>query len=236
MHRCSIVKTSYTTLSITLRQWCVTIVFFLGIFSSPLVTARHWGRLPHVQLASFKKSQSLLQPKTTHHQHPLSEHNCVAVSNGNDRKPLVPRGGQALRFGAIENIAVAIVGIVSSCVRTCLPPIVGLVRAIASIYSVLPTDAIIAQLGIVYSFAGGYYPTLFATLQAAHQCGWQRVTAAIKDLSDEALHAIVAMEKTASKTRKNARERFTETTKVILATVDPIKVSKTLRGKDQGIE
>jgi hypothetical protein len=224
MNRFSLAKKNHVTLSITLRRWCVTIVLFLGVYSSPLVAARHWGRLTHVQLTSFEKNQSPFKPKASHRQHPLSEHHGISVSNGKERESLVPRGGQAVRFGTVEKTAAAIVGFVSTCVRTCLPPVVALVRAVASIYSVLPTDAIIAQAGIVYSFAGGYYPTLFATLQAAHQCGWQQVTAAIQDLSDEALNAITAMEQTALTTRKNAREIFTETTKVILATVDPMKV------------
>jgi hypothetical protein len=88
----------------------------------------------------------------------------------------------------------------------------------------MPTDLIVAQAGIVYCFAGGYYPALFAALQAAQHCGWPQMIEAIQDLSDEALNAVAAMERTAKRASQTARERFTETTKVILATVNPIKV------------
>ena len=51
---------------------------------------------------------------------------------------------------------------------------------------------------------------------------------AIQDLSEEALNAVAAMERTAKKAEQNAREIFTEATKVVLATVNPVKVSDNL--------
>lgn len=131
-------------------------------------------------------------------------------------------------MGAVEKTAAKIVGILTTCVTTCLPPIVAIVRAVVAVYRVLPTDAIIAQVGLVYCFAGGYYPALFAALQAAQQCGWKQMIRAIQDLSEEALNAVAAMERTAKKAEQNAREIFTEATKVVLATVNPVKVSDNL--------
>merc|ERR1711865_923277 len=49
-----------------------------------------------------------------------------------------------------------------------LPPLVGAVTGIIQFYQALPMDAITAQIGMVYCFLGGYYPTLFSSLQAAN--------------------------------------------------------------------
>jgi len=41
-----------------------------------------------------------------------------------------------------------------------------------------------AQAGLVYCFASGYFPTLFAALQAVEHCGWQVAVSALEILTD----------------------------------------------------
>ncbi|KAL3903251.1 MAG: hypothetical protein SGILL_010515, partial [Bacillariaceae sp.] len=68
-----------------------------------------------------------------------------------------------------------------------LPPTVAVIKGIAKFYRTLPMDAITAQIGLVYCFLGGYYPTLFSSLQAAQHCGIQVMIGALSDLTDEAI-------------------------------------------------
>jgi hypothetical protein len=86
-------------------------------------------------------------------------------------------------------------------------------------------DAIIAQVGLVYCFLGGYYPTLFSSLQAARYCGWHIMVAAISDLVEEAMKVIDATEDMDWDTM-SAREKFFEQTDIVLKTVDPMKINQ----------
>lgn len=186
----------------------------------------HWGRLSHLQSYSLSAKPSTVSRKeqqflSSQHRIDLSH---TTLNTGLRVDQPAPRGGHVTPFGAAEKTAATIVGCLTTSVSTCLPVAVALARAIVGFYRVVPTDLIVAQAGIVYCFAGGYYPTLFAALQAAQQCGWPQMIEAIQDLTDEALNAVAAMERTAKRASQSARERFTETTKVIFATVNPIRV------------
>jgi hypothetical protein len=86
-------------------------------------------------------------------------------------------------------------------------------------------DFIIAQVGLVYCFAGGYYPTLFAALTAAQQCGWQTMLYALEDLIEEATIAIEAASREVSNKAQSYRDAVTRKTMVVLAAIDPVKVS-----------
>ena len=112
-----------------------------------------------------------------------------------------------------------------SCGRTVLPPTVGAIKAVMNFYRGLPQDAIVAQVGLVYCFAGGYYPTLFSCLQAARHCGWEVAQEAIHDLTDEAIKVIEA---TADLTWDDldGREVFLRQTNIVLKTVDPMKINQ----------
>jgi len=50
------------------------------------------------------------------------------------------------------------------------------------LYNLVPTDLFNAALGFVLCFAGGLYPTLFAAIEAARLCGWDRTQKAIDSL------------------------------------------------------
>jgi len=50
--------------------------------------------------------------------------------------------------------------------------------------AVLPMDALLAHTRLVYCFAGGDFPTLFAALQVVEHCRWQVAMAALEYFTD----------------------------------------------------
>lgn len=76
-----------------------------------------------------------------------------------------------------------------------LPPTFITFHRLICFYQRLPHDAIMAQAGLVYCFAGGYFPTLFAAIAAAQQSGMNIMLSALNDLYAESTKAIqVAIE------------------------------------------
>ena len=142
-----------------------------------------------------------------------------------------PRGGEGgldnfvQGVGTVTNIAVQAGSLV-------LPPITAVASAIVGFYRALPKDAIVAQIGLVYCFAGGYYPTLFSSLQAAQQYGWNIMVEAIEDLADEAIRAIDALEASEKihSSKFGSKGEFMNTfrikTGVVMATLDPMKINQ----------
>lgn len=127
------------------------------------------------------------------------------------------------------NALVRVVGTVTqtlvSCGKVVLPPVVALVSSIARFYHALPRDALLAQIGLVYCFAGGYYPTLFSALQAAQHSGWEVMVGALEDLTTEAVRVIDAT----ADVRWDSLERkdaFLRQTNIVLKTVDPLKINQ----------
>ena len=119
---------------------------------------------------------------------------------------IIPRGGQTMdnNNNNNNNIGVAagvfvkavrtVTYIVIGCGKLILPPVVAVTKFIVGVYAALPKDAIVAQVGLVSCFAGGYYPTLFSSLNAAQQCGWNIMIDAISDLTHEAIRVIEALD------------------------------------------
>ena len=140
----------------------------------------------------------------------------------------------------LDRTVSAALQIVTTTCRVALPPVVACVRAVTAFYAALPIDALLAQAGLVYCFAGGYFPTLFAALQAARNCGWENAVHAVDDLVDEAVTAIRACDRPppsewgageekqhdAKERRTHARQLFTEKTMIVLATIDPMKINQ----------
>ena len=125
-------------------------------------------------------------------------------------------------FSAFDATIRTVLQVVTSTCRTLLPPTVAAVRAVAAFYAALPKDALLAQVGLVYCFSGGYFPTLFAAIQAAQHCGWEVAVAAVDCLVDEAVSAIQACDTSAAAT---ARELLMLNTKIVMATIDPVKIN-----------
>jgi hypothetical protein len=148
----------------------------------------------------------------------------------NDTESTFPddtRGGQSIGrpSGNLEKTVESIVEIITGVLRTVIPPVVACARVTIRFYRSLPVDFIIAQIGLVYCFAGGYYPTLFAALTAAQQCGWQTMLYALEDLIEEATIAIEAASREVSNKAQSYRDAVTRKTMVVLAAIDPVKVS-----------
>lgn len=145
-----------------------------------------------------------------------------------------PRGGQGVEIYDTNNtlnVALRVVGTLTQGVisvgKAVLPPTVAVVRSVVGFYQALPLDAIIAQVGLMYCFAGGYYPTLFSSLQAARQCGWEIMTEAIQDLTSEAIKVIDA----SADVRwdyLDRKDQFLHQTNLVLKTVDPIKINQAM--------
>lgn len=177
-----------------------------------------------------------------HHQSPKVE-NTAAIWNAKERyaqqQNQLRAGGQ---FGAAaQNINQAItiaeqvfrvlIETLSTVAVFVLPPVTAITKIIAKFYRALPQDAIIAQAGLVYCFAGGYYPALFAAVQAAQRSGLTVMLDATRDLVEEgtkAIDAVVVMYGSGSNSYDETwtpHQRFGRTTRMVLASVDPVKIN-----------
>lgn len=154
----------------------------------------------------------------------------ISKDDDDDTQSKLPddtRGGHSIGrpSGNLEKTVESIVEIIAGVCKTVLPPVVACARLTIRFYRSLPVDFIIAQVGLVYCFAGGYYPTLFAALTAAQQCGWQTMLYALEDLIEEATIAIEAASREVSNKAQSYRDAVTRKTMVVLAAIDPVKVS-----------
>ena len=152
----------------------------------------------------------------------------------------LPRGGYAdsvpSNYPTPPHSFVKIIGTITqlliSAGKTVLPALVAVTRSILSVYRALPMEAIAAQIGLVYCFLGGYYPTLFSSLQAAKYCGWHIMVKAIAELTEEATLVIDELEDAGvwdnpdrHHHQQNPRDVFLKQTHIVLTTVDPVKIN-----------
>lgn len=200
-----------------------------GIFSSSFNT-----KSAMTAASSTRSSPYLLNERQTKLLNSLQQKSSLFPDhnnndNGDDAVFLMPaRGGQDsapfVKFvGTVTQVLIA-------CGNVVLPPVVGVISLVSDFYRALPKDAILAQVGLVYCFAGGYYPTLFSSISAAQQCGWNVMVEAIQDLTNEAVAVIRALELHAAKssffgTAESRSLLFRQKTGVVLATVDPMKIN-----------
>jgi len=169
--------------------------------------------------------------------HPLRGPSTLPSSSSLDQYPKSPtilRGGNlppAEQVFSNENLdlVVQVVQTVTNtlitCGRTVLPPTVAIIRSITQFYRSLPTDAVVAQVGLAYCFAGGYYPTLFSSLQAAQQCGWNTMVDSVADLTEEAIKVIDASAQQRIAAGITKRDLFMQQSALVLRTVDPVKIN-----------
>ena len=158
------------------------------------------------------------------------------------KSSLPPRGGESATptilppgVDGFIHVVTTVTNILVQMGSLVLPPVVGVAKAVVGLYRALPKDAIIAGSGLMFCFAGGYYPTLFSSIQAAQQYGWDVMVEALQDLADEAILVIDTLEadekvKTstygiemddASMLRSLRRK-----TSLVMATVDPMKINQ----------
>eukprot|EP00934_Nitzschia_sp_Nitz4_P003853 Nitzschia sp. Nitz4//scaffold99_size76975//75210//76392//NITZ4_005589-RA/size76975-processed-gene-0.40-mRNA-1//1//CDS//3329560889//3843//frame0 len=114
---------------------------------------------------------------------------------------------------------------VLACGRLVVPPTLGLLSKIVTFYQGLTKDAILAQVGLVYCFAGGYYPTLFSSVHAARHCGWDIMVSALCDLLQEAKKVIQATNSMQWDDIER-RDIFLRQVKTVLRTMDPLKINQ----------
>ncbi len=76
-----------------------------------------------------------------------------------------------------------------------LPYVITYSKKAHAIYLKLPHDYIELLTGIVFCFMGGFYPALFAAIEAARFGGLETVKNSLADLADEALKIIEASKK-----------------------------------------
>jgi hypothetical protein len=209
-----------------------------GFGSSPPFSSGHLGwQRNRWHTASFGRPRL---PK-----YPLSPLPYSWIERNSSRRDtsLVPRGGYA-GGSAFQNPAgssgtymlddpsspfVRVVGTITQLLislgRMVLPPSVAAIKGIFSFYRALPVDAITAQIGLVYCFLGGYYPTLFSSLQAAQYCGIQVMVAALSDLTEEAIRVIDATSQVGWDDLSR-KDLFLRQTNIVLKTVDPMKINQ----------
>jgi hypothetical protein len=159
---------------------------------------------------------------------------------GRQENYLPLRGGQASAPDLFLQTVGSIAQGITACGKIVLPSMVTLVSFVVKVYRGLPMDAIVAQIGLVYCFAGGYYPTLFSSLQAAQHCGWNVMVQAIQDLTEEATRVAKALsledvqtakygfddEDHASAKRQQLNRLFAQRTSIVMATLDPEKINQ----------
>jgi hypothetical protein len=136
--------------------------------------------------------------------------------------------------GRFERALRGTIQLTTATCQTVLPAVVHSVRTLHALYTRLPVDLVLAETGLVYAFAGGYFPTLFAAVRAAQHCGWDTMVEAIDALATEAVSAVEACPLQSPEPgwhgstaqRRQAREIFTEKTLIVLRTIDPMKINQ----------
>lgn len=208
---------------------------------SPGQTARRHGFSPRRPVASpnrqwDRRRQSV---RGTISLEKVNSWDCALAAPDDGDAARIIRGGGNLdatrtQDNFLDDIVRTVLNVFTTGCRVVLPPVVSAVRAVTMFYAILPVDACLAQAGLVYAFAGGYYPTLFAALQAARHCGWEVMVGAVNDLAEEAVAAIQACDFRPSRgfhPRTNGAPMasgkiLTQKTKIVLATIDPMKINQ----------
>jgi hypothetical protein len=225
--------------SLLIIEWSTWILHFILLTSiiTPYANASIYnGGWPKLHNGGWKDLSYGYNSKRIHYKsfRSIDQINTLPETNP---IPFILRGGESFTpanpIGKVplDRIVAFLVRGVTVTVQRVLPPLVGVVKSVLVTYRLLPQDALIAQVGMVYCCCGGCYPTLFAAVQAARNCGAEPMIRAIRDLTDQ---AIVAVEATAAETasshqdhdqgRQSAREIFFQTTRIVMRSVDPVKV------------
>jgi len=108
------------------------------------------------------------------------------------------------------------------------------------LYNLVPTDLFHAAHGFVLCFAGGLYPTLFAAIEAARLCGWDRTSKAIDSLWAQAALLDAANQKDdkvddvgdgkSDVASLSAKDLLLRKTQLTLTTMDPGVINEAFSG------
>eukprot|EP00581_Thalassiosira_minuscula_P028149 CAMPEP_0183756318 /NCGR_PEP_ID=MMETSP0739-20130205/4933_1 /TAXON_ID=385413 /ORGANISM="Thalassiosira miniscula, Strain CCMP1093" /LENGTH=231 /DNA_ID=CAMNT_0025993465 /DNA_START=203 /DNA_END=895 /DNA_ORIENTATION=+ len=123
-------------------------------------------------------------------------------------------------------------------VFTAIPIIINACQAVYKIYVRLPIEYVYLLIGAVMCFMGGFYPTVFAALQAAEHGGLATVRKALSALSEEIMVIVEANKKDdqvdadgdgiADAKQISGRELLRRKVKLVLAKMNPEKVNTAL--------
>lgn len=178
--------------------------------------------MPTVSLSRSSSNTPVLdtridETKATH----INHHSLFRLRAGGQSSAAIP-----VSNGWDQTVRVFTVVLWNAC-RVILPPLAYATKLVVGFYRSLPKDAITAQAGLVYCFAGGYYPALFAAVQAAQSCGWPQMCHALDDLGEQAGAAIDAVSlEYRNRPSTSARAIFQQTSMTILKTIDPVKINQ----------
>ena len=207
--------------AIRMRLLLISLIFIL-LVGAPTASATIGGRY-------------LSPPRL--HRNRKQHHGTIAVKQGKKTTNIhhaslfrLRAGGQATAIpvsNGWDQTVGAVTQVLWQGLKILLPPLAYATKLVVGFYRSLPKDALIAQAGLVYCFAGGYYPALFAAVQAAQNCGWSTMCQALDALGDEAGAAIDAVTlEYKSKPPVSARKMFQHTTMTVLKSVDPVKINQ----------
>lgn len=214
----------------------IVCVIQVKVVDASLGSWRHWGRVVNVKNVDHRQRRRTSR-NTRHYRYNHRRQDDVkfhlekalSETRAGGQDLFEHHHNQHAANGDALNGLVRVVGTVTqgviSCGKAVLPPTLAVARSIVRFYQALPQDAILAQIGLVYCFAGGYYPTLFSSIQAARYCGWEIMVEAIQDLTDEAIKVIDATSNVAWDDL-DRKDLFLRQTNIVLKTVDPSKINQ----------
>jgi len=110
-----------------------------------------------------------------------------------------------------------------------IPVVISIIQNVYKVYKKLPLDYVHLLIGTVMCFFGGFYPTVFAALQAANHGGLTTVIKALKALSLETKTIISENKKDDKKDDQiDGQELVKRKVKLVLTKMDPEKVNDAL--------
>jgi hypothetical protein len=205
------------------QQSLIPFRYHQDVTHKAIINQRH----RHYDISSFFSPSSSPSSSSCPMQFPRGGHSTSSSSSSSSSSSFEQRGSASYQpSSGLINVVAGITQLLVSLGRAVLPPLVATVKGVIRFYNALPMDAIIAQVGLIYCFLGGYYPTLFSSLQAARYCGWHVMVNAISDLIEEAMKVVDATENMDHWDTRTAREKFFEQTDIVLKTIDPMKINQ----------
>lgn len=119
-----------------------------------------------------------------------------------------------------------------------LPILIKYVNKLHGLWKKMPKDEASVVVGLVFCFFGGFYPTLFAAIQAAKACGWDSMCSSLAVLANE-VNVIIEEDKkdslkdddgdgVADVDQMSNKEFVMRKTKLVITKVNPKKVDVAL--------
>lgn len=137
-------------------------------------------------------------------------------------------------------MAAPVIAILLALASASVPYVVAIAGFLYEVYLHTPTDILEMCIGLVFCFAGGVYPTLFAAVEAARHCGWWKTKMAVCDLVEESQRIIRENAKDdkvdkdhdgkADVNQMDGKELLLHKTRLVMTKLNPEKVNSALGG------